>query len=205
MHERECVGSPLLVGLGRGGFLELDGTIRGDVVGIGAKVTVDSHESVTLEVEDRATRLVDRDLLVIDAETMTVGIWVGEETRLQNGVGRRLDTWNQMGGREGGLLDFGKVVDRVLVECHLSEFAHWDLTVWPDFGQVKDVPAELLGLFGGQNLYEACPGREVARFNSIEEILCGVVGILTGEFTSGIVVEVLDSLVDDPVELDIIE
>ena len=36
-------------------------------------------------------RRVDGDLLVVDAEAVAVRVGVGEETRLQDWVGRRLD------------------------------------------------------------------------------------------------------------------
>lgn len=103
------------------------------------------------------------------------------------------------------MFDLGKVVDGVLVEGHFSESAERDFTLWPNFGQVKDVPAELLGLFGGEDLDITSPAGEIARLDLVKEILRGIVGVFATEFARGIVVEGLDALIDLEVELDIVE
>lgn len=53
-----------------------------------------------------------------------------------------------MGGGEGQLLDFGEVVLGISVELEFAEGAEWDFALRPDFGQVEDVPAELLRFLG---------------------------------------------------------
>ncbi len=55
-------------------------TVSGGIVGIGAIIPVHSHYAVALVGIESTQGLIDRYLLVVDAETMTVGIWVGEET-----------------------------------------------------------------------------------------------------------------------------
>ena len=47
---------------------------------------------------------------------------------------------------ESNLLDLGKVVLDVLVECELAKGSQWDLFLRPNLGQVEDVPSELPGL-----------------------------------------------------------
>lgn len=90
------------------------------VVGVRTVVAINGHDTVALIRVKSAEGLVDGDLLVVDAETVAVGIWVGEEAGLQDGVGGGLDAGDHVAGGEGDLFDFGKVVLRVLVE---SEFA----------------------------------------------------------------------------------
>lgn len=63
-----------------------------------------STRSITLEVDHGDDRSIDRQLLVVDTKTVTVSIGVGEQTRLEDGIGRRFDIWNKMGRREGNLL-----------------------------------------------------------------------------------------------------
>jgi hypothetical protein len=205
VHKRQRMRSPLFMGFGRRSLLELDGTVRRNVVGVGTVITVDGHGTVTLEVEDGATGLVDRDLLVIRSETVTVGIGVGEETGLQDGVGRGLNSGDGVRGRKGGLFDLGKVVDGVLVEGHLADFAERDFVVGPDLGQVKDVPAELLGFFRREDLDVDGPRGVIARLDLLKEILGGVIGVGSGEIAGLLVVEGLDALVDLEVDLDIVE
>ena len=134
---------------------------------------------------------------------MTMCIGIREETRLQDGIGRGFDTGNQVRGRESRLFDFGEVIDGVLVKGHFTESAEWDFALGPDFGQIKDVPAEFLGLFRCQDLHVTSPRGEVARLDLLKEILSGVIGILSGHLAGGIIVEDFDSLVDLEVELDI--
>ena len=103
------------------------------------------------------------------------------------------------------MFDLGKVIDGVLVEGHFAEPAEGDFTLGPNFGQVKDVPAELLGLFRRDDLDVTCPAGEIARLDLVEEILSCVVGVFAREFARGVVVEGLDSLIDLEMELDIVE
>ena len=54
--------------------------------------------------------------------------------------------------RESRLLDLGEVVLGVLIENDLPELAEREVLVRPDFGEVKDVVTELLGLFRRHSL-----------------------------------------------------
>lgn len=77
-------------------------TDRALVVGPVALVNK-GHSTIALEVVDGDDGSVDGKLLVVDAETVTVGIGVGEETRLKDRVGGGFDVGNEVGRREGGL------------------------------------------------------------------------------------------------------
>ena len=59
--------------------------------------------SIALEVDDGNNRSIDRQLLVVGTEAVTMSIRVREKTRLKDGVGRRLYVWNKMRRREGNL------------------------------------------------------------------------------------------------------
>lgn len=62
-----------------------------------------------------------------------------------------------MRGRKSGLLNLRKVIFGVLVERESTKAAERDFALRPDFGQIKDVPAEFFGLFGAEGLHVACP------------------------------------------------
>jgi len=88
---------PLLVVVGGADRLVGQLAVGRGVVGVGAVVAVDGHETITLEGVEGAEGSVDGDLLVVDTETVAVGVGVREETGLEDGVGRRLDTRDQVG------------------------------------------------------------------------------------------------------------
>ena len=105
---------------------------------------------------------------------MAVGIGVGEESGLQNGIGRGLDTRNQVRGRERGLsivqssarefettavrfaylLNLSEVVLRVLVQDHGTDGTQRELGVRPDLCEIQHVVAELLSLLSSHGLLQ---------------------------------------------------
>jgi len=107
--------------------------------------------------------------------------------------------------REGDLLDLGEVVLDVLVERELADWAQWDLSVGPDLGQVEDIPAELLGLLGGEDLDVDGPGGVFALLDGLEQVLGVPVGVVGCELAGLLVVEGLGSLVGLEVDLDVVE
>jgi len=52
-----------------------------------------------------------------------------------------------MSWREGGLLDFSEVVLRVSVQNHFTDWDQWVVSVWPDLGDIKDVPFVVESVF----------------------------------------------------------
>lgn len=71
---------------------------------VGARtLVVHGHEAIALEVDDRNNGFVDREMRVVDAESVTVGVWVGEEAGLQDRVCRSLDVGDKVRRREGDL------------------------------------------------------------------------------------------------------
>lgn len=59
--------------------------------------------SVALEVGNGVEWCVNRQLLIVGAKTVAVCVGVREETRLQDGIGRRLDVGDEMGWCECNL------------------------------------------------------------------------------------------------------
>jgi hypothetical protein len=83
--------------------LEVGQWSYGTLVAGASALVINCHETIALEVGNRYNRCVDRDLRVVHTETVAVGIWVGEETRLQDRVGRRLEVGDGVRRREGSL------------------------------------------------------------------------------------------------------
>ena len=124
---------------------------RARVVGSEPLVVV-IRRTISMEIGDRNDGFVDRELLVIHAETVAVSVRVREQTGLQDWIRRRLDTRNKVRRREGRLLDLCEVILGVLVEDKLSELAEREVLVGPDLGQVKDVVTEFLSLLRRHSL-----------------------------------------------------
>lgn len=70
---------------------------------------------------------------------MSVGVCVGEESRLKDWIGRWLNTWYQVRGVVSNLLDLGEVVDGVLIQSKFTNLLARELALGPDVGQVEDV------------------------------------------------------------------
>jgi hypothetical protein len=106
-----------------------------------------------------------------------------------------------MRGREGSLFDLGKVVLWVLVEDKFTERPEWVLLVRPNFGQVKNVVTEILGLLRCHRLDEDIPRREMLALDSFEEALNTVLWVLSSELDSRGLVESLEAIDGPNVDL----
>ena len=160
--------SPLLVLLRGLDWLVGHVAVGRGVIGVGTVVAVDGHDAVALIGVEGAERLIDGDLLVIDTEAVAVGVRVGEETGLEDWVGRRFNARNHVRGREGHLLDFGKIILGVSIEGEFAKGPQWNFFLRPDFGKVEDIPVEFLGLFRAEDLEVASPGWVVSVLNRVK-------------------------------------
>ena len=138
------------------------------VVRVSAVVAVDVHVAIAVCGIEGFERAVDGDLLVVAAQAVAVRVRVGEETGLKDWVGGGLDTGDHVRGGESGLFNLREVVLRILVQGEAAKSPQRHLLLGPDFGEVEDVPTELLGLFGAQDLHVAGPGGVLAALDGLE-------------------------------------
>lgn len=160
-------------------------------------MVVERHVAITLEVGHAVWYAwgIDRELLVVHTNTVAMGIWVREETALQDRIGRRLNSWRHVCRVESNLLNLCKVVRDILVQEELAHLAEGELLVWPDMRQVENIDLlllpEVLCLLGSACLHTHIPAREVAVLDGVEQILLVVVGrvvvgLLLGDETSAL-------------------
>jgi hypothetical protein len=118
------------------------------VIWLAAIVAIDAHGAITDIVSTEACSkwAVNWDLLVVWSETMSVGVWVVEESALEHLVVGWLNSWHQVRWGEGDLLGFGMVVLWVTVESDSADLLEWVVTVWPDLGDVVDVEAVVISV-----------------------------------------------------------
>lgn len=179
--------------------------VRGVIIRVGAIVAINGHKAIALRGVECAHGAINGDLLVVDAETVTVGVGVGKKAGLEDRIGRGLNTGNQVRWGEGNLLNLGEVILGVLVQGELANLAKRHLTLRPHLGQIEDVPAELFGLLGRKDLNVDSPSRVVTLLDRVEEILSVPVGVLTSQLASFVVGEVLDALIRLEMDLNVIE
>lgn len=202
---RDRRAGPLLVFLGRFHGLVCQVPICGWVVRVGAVVAVDGHHAVALIRVEGPEGLVDRDLLVVHPEAMAMGVRVGEEAGLQHGIRRGLHPWNHMRRGKGELLDLGKVVFHVAVEGEFAKGPKRNFALRPNFGQVEDVPPELLSLVRAQHLHITGPGRIISILDRAKQIFRVPIRILGPHRRRLFVVERLTTLVGLAMDLDVVE
>lgn len=184
---------------------DLNWVVVGKVVWSSTQIAVDVHATVShvRVVHGTGDWAVDGDLSVVDTQSVSVSVWVREQSRLQHWVSRRLLVWHSVRWGESSLLNLGEVVLRVLVQGQLTESSHWVVLVGPDLGQVKHREWSLLGLLGGHGLDVTSPGWEVTLGNVDKQVLLSVVRVGTGKVTSLLVGQALVALVRDHVDLDV--
>jgi hypothetical protein len=132
---------------------------------------------------------IDGELLVVNADAVTVGVWVGEEAGLENWIGGGFDAGGHVGWVEGDLLDFGEVVLCILVKDEFAYFTAWELFLGPHVGQVEDVDflllPKLFGFFWSHGLDFDGPLRIVTLLNGLVQVLLGIVGRVVGRIFLG--------------------
>ena len=179
--------------------------VGGGIIRVGAVVAIDGHDAIALIRVEGAEGLVHGDLLVVDAQAVALGVRVGEEAGLEDRVGGGFDAGDHVGGGESDLFDLGEVVLAVAIQGEFAKAAEGHLLLRPDLGDVEDVPAEFLGLFRGEHLEVAGPGRGVAVLDTVEEILGVPVGVCGGHVAGFGVGEGLATLIGLAMDLDVME
>merc|ERR1719234_2661959 len=99
------------------------------------------------------------------------------------------------------IVNLGKIVSWIPVQCELANRDEREVSVGPDLGQVEGVELPVFSLFKGHHLNIHGPGGEVPVGDRVVKIPNSVIRILLGHFISLMPVKSLDALVSLPVEL----
>lgn len=93
------------------------------VVRLASKVACHVHWSVSLVVGDSGSVwTVDGDVVEVSSKSVSVSIWVGEESALEHFVIGEFNTWYSVCRGKGCLLNFSKIVVWISVENHFSNW-----------------------------------------------------------------------------------
>lgn len=88
----------------------------GLIIGTTALVSINGSGAISLIVSHSSSvGAVDGDLIEVSTESVSVGIWVREESALEHLVCRWLNTWDGVGRSKCDLLSLSEIVLRVLV------------------------------------------------------------------------------------------
>ena len=126
-------------------------------------------------------RGIHRDLVVVGADTVALGIRVGEDPGHQHFVWADADTGHGVGRRKRGLLDLREEVLRVAVERVGADHDQRIVRLRPDLGEVEGVETVGLRLFVRHHLHVNVPRGEIASVDRVMEVATVVVGIRSGD------------------------
>lgn len=141
------------------------------VVGGTSVVAVDSCGTISnVTSNSSSVRAVNWDLFVVLSESVSVGIWVREESSLEHLISRWLNTWDQVAWGESGLLSFSVIVLWVSIQSHFTNFLKWVILMWPDLGDVKNIKSVVISILLWHHLNIPGPGWEVALLDFMVEI-----------------------------------
>jgi len=188
---------------GKALFFSVGAKSIGFIIRSVALVSIDLHETISLSIDDTASvGAVNGDLLIVDTESVSVGIGIGEKSSLEHLIGRGFNTGNHMDGGESRLFDFSEIVVGVSVQNHLTDFNQGIVRMGPDLGHVKNVPLILGGISFGHKLHLQSPAGRLSRSDVLKQISGGIISISGSELSSFRGSEVLDARVSHEVELD---
>ncbi|KAG1395850.1 hypothetical protein G6F59_013919 [Rhizopus arrhizus] len=171
------------------------------VVRQAAVVAVHAHRTIAVVAVHRAARSVHRDLVVIDAQAVTLRIGIGEQARLQHLVRRRADARHQVARCERRLLHVLVPVDRVAVQFELADLDQRVVALRPHLGQVERVHAVGFRIQFRHDRDEQLPLREVALVDGGEQVAAVAFAVMPDQDLRLCVGQRFDALLADEVEL----
>src|SRR5574344_1186755 len=131
-----------------------------------AVVAIGAHSAITMIIIDLAFSLVHRNLVVVNAQTITLRIAVSKNSALQETVRGETNTGYHMGRIKSCLFYFGKIVFRVAVQFQHTYLDEREFFVTPDFGNIKRILIMMLSLLFGHYLNVHSPLGIITALNS---------------------------------------
>lgn len=176
------------------------------VVDEASLTVIGHHGSITLVVwaADGLSSVwtVNGDVVVVGSKTISLRIWVVDESSLEHLVVGGLDSWHEVSWGESNLLSFSMEVVGISVKGQLSDFLEWVVAMWPYLGNVVNIESVLGSIGKWHDLDEPGPRWEVAILDVVEQVHGGEILALHAHLTCFLAGEVLDSLISLEVVLD---
>src|SRR6266404_8382660 len=133
-----------------------------------SQVSICAHLAIAVIGVEWTLRRVNRDVIEVNTEAVSLGISIREQAALEHLVRREANSGNHIRRGEGGLLDLCEVVFRITIELHYANFDQWVVSLGPDFGQIKRIVLVCLCLVLSHYLDEERPTRKISTFDCIK-------------------------------------
>ncbi|MNI32842.1 hypothetical protein D3C73_867650 [compost metagenome] len=177
------IGAADQVAVGLPAVMDRAGLIRpgaaaavGDIDRLGARVVI-GHLPVEHIGVHWNLGLVDRQLVEVGPDAVSLGVVIGEGPAQQHLVRRQADAGHRVPRREGRLLDLGEEVLRVAVQRHPPDRDQRIVLMRPGLGQVEGVDPIGRRLGIGHDLDRQIPRRMFAALNGVEQVAAVEVGV----------------------------
>ena len=165
-------------------------------------IAVNPHQTIAMEAVNRAAGSINRDEVMIDSQTVTLGITVGEKPALQHLIRRETDTRHDIGRIESRLFNIGKIVFRIAVKFQDTYLNQGIILVIPDLGQVKGIVRHFGGIFFRHDLEIHRPAGIITFLDAFIQVTLMAFAVF-GYYCFGFFIsQVLDALLCFQVELD---
>ena len=165
-----------------------------------AVIAVHSSYTVTVIAVVRTTGRIDRNLVVVHAEAVPLGVTVGKEPPLEHLVGRETNARHDICRIEGGLFDLGEIVIRVIVQLQDPHLDQGIILVVPDLGQVKGIVGAGRRILLCHDLNRESPAGEVFFLDALVKVALVALPVLPDHGLGLGVGQVLDALLRLEVE-----
>src|SRR5260221_5879091 len=133
-----------------------------------SQVSICAHLAIAVIGVERTLRRVNRDVIEVNTEAVSLGISIREQTALQHLVRREANSGNHIRRGEGGLLHLREVVFRITIELHYAHFDQWVVGLGPDFGHIKRIVLVCLCLLLCHYLDEERPTWKTSTFDCLQ-------------------------------------
>src|SRR5260221_3741910 len=133
-----------------------------------SQVSICAHLAIAVIGVEWTLRRVNRDVIEVNTEAVSLGISVREQAALEHLVRRETNPGNHIRLGEGSLLNLCEVVFRITIELHYPNFDQWVVSLGPDFGQIKRIVLMGLCLFLGHYLDEQRPTRKISTADCLQ-------------------------------------
>src|SRR5712692_850738 len=159
-----------------------------------SQVSICAHLAIAVIGVEWTLRRINRDVIEVNTEAVSLGIAIREQAALEHLVRRETNSGNHIRRGEGGLLHLCEVVFRITIELHDANFDQWVVSLGPDFGHIKRIVLVCLCLFLCHYLDEERPTRKISTFDCLEYISAMALPIMCHHRSSSFLREIFDPL-----------
>src|ERR1700751_1830209 len=166
-----------------------------------SQISICAHLSVAVIGVEWALRCVNRDVIEINTEAVSLGISIREQPSLKHLVRRPANSRNHIRRGEGRLLHLREEVFWITIELYDANFDERVVSLGPDFGQIKRIVLVCLCLLLCHYLDEELPTRKIPASDCLEQVSAMALPMFCYNRSGSFVRQVFNTLLRAKVEL----